>query len=107
MKIAVLEDEGDIAHLYTAILTDAGHDVRRVDQHDLDTIGDAEVVILDLMMPDVDGVEVLSWLHANKPDVRVVVASAIYQVPDVVRELAHVIVPKPMTPAVLLEAVDP
>lgn len=101
-----MEDDVDIARLYGAVLLEAGHKVWEVDQHDLEAIDGADVVIVDLMMPDVAGIEVLQVLVRHHPLARRVVASAMYQIPDDVRALAHVVLTKPFTVEDLLEAVS-
>lgn len=105
MKIAIVEDEPDIARLFEVVLTDAGHSVLRVDQHDLTPIADMDVMVTDLMMPDVDGEQVLEQVTARFPHVRTVVISARYEVPVHVREMADAVLSKPVTTGQLLEAV--
>lgn len=104
MKIAIVEDEPDIARLYTAILQDAGHQVWQVDQHNLEAIGDADTVIFDVMMPDVDGEQVAAILASHYPHVRKIAATAIYQVPARVSAIADVVLTKPFRAEDLLDA---
>lgn len=104
MRVALIEDETDIADLYREILTAEGHEVWWVDQHHLGDVGDADVVIVDLMMPDVGGGEVLEWLRAHS-NARRVVASAMFHVPSAVAQYADVVLTKPFTPSALLEAI--
>lgn len=104
MKVAVFEDNDDIARWYQAVLEDAGHLFTRADRLDLSSVDDADVAIVDLMMPDVDGEQILEWLAANKPDCRRVVATARWHPTRRVSELAHQILTKAFTYQQLLDA---
>lgn len=105
MRIAIIEDEPDIARLYTVILTDAGHQVWHVDQHHLEQVADAEIVIFDVMMPDVDGEAVAGYLALAHPEVRKVAVTAVFHVPPRVRTIADQVLTKPITPDELLDAI--
>lgn len=104
MKVAIIEDDATIAKLFSIVLLKAGHHVWQVDQRNLEAIGDAEVVVLDLMMPDVTGEEVLDVLAADFPHVRKIVITAVYQVPARVKALADVVLSKPIHNEELLAA---
>lgn len=107
MRIVVIEDERDVARLHRVILEAAGHTVIDVDQYSLPKVGeDVDVVVFDVMMPDVDGVDVAEWLSKYRPETWLVAATAVYKVPDRVIELADAIVLKPFRPDELVEAVE-
>lgn len=107
MRIAVVEDEDDIARFFEDLFAAAGHDVVRVDQHDITPIGDTDALIVDLMMPDVSGFQVLEQVTRQFPHVRKIVVSAKYQEPADVAELAalaDVVLTKPVDGEQLLGA---
>ena len=69
----------------------------------------ADLVLLDLRMPGLDGMEVLRRLRDAGNDVPVVIVSAHGSIPDVVAAMtlgAVDFLPKPVTPAGLREVVD-
>ena len=82
--ILVVEDEPTLRILMTRMFRDAGYEVTAVAsgaaglhaalgaQHDL--------VVLDLMLPDLSGEEVLRVLLAARPDARVLVVSSVSEV---------------------------
>ncbi len=70
-----------------------------------------DLVLLDLMMPDVDGYEVLSWIRADHedPDLPVVMVSALDDIDNVARCVeagADDYLPKPISPALLHARVE-
>jgi DNA-binding response OmpR family regulator len=82
--VLVVEDEPNLRLLLTRLLGGAGYEVSAAatgvaglnaalgDEHDL--------VILDLMLPDVEGEHVLHVLLANRPSARVMVLSSVTEV---------------------------
>jgi DNA-binding response OmpR family regulator len=78
--ILVVEDDKDIAGLVALHLRDSGHDVTVV--HDgangLDEAlsGRYELLVLDLMLPNVDGLELCRHVRAKKPDVLILMLTA-------------------------------
>ncbi|MBF0623511.1 MAG: response regulator [Magnetococcales bacterium] len=75
----VIDDDPVIRELLAAILVDAGHVVRGAadgrEGLDLFRAAPAEVVITDLLMPEVDGVAVIRELTEAHPDIRVIALS--------------------------------
>jgi DNA-binding response OmpR family regulator len=41
------------------------------------------VVLLDIMLPELDGLEVLRWIKKNKPEISVVLATARQEIGDI------------------------
>lgn len=79
-QILLVEDTASLSMLYQAVLTRAGHSVvcafslaearARCEQ------GSPRVVLLDLQLPDGDGLELLDRLRRESPDTRVIVITA-------------------------------
>src|ERR1700757_2194939 len=92
MQILVVEDEVGLAQHISRVLTEAGHEPTLV--HDGETaLGEAEAVhydliVLDVMLPGIDGFEVLRRLRAAKMDTRVLILTARGEVNDRVSGLA-------------------
>ena len=92
MRILVVEDEVRLAHHISRALLQAGHDPVVV--HDGETaLGEVQekkcdLIVLDVMLPGVDGFEVLRRLRTAKVDARVLILTACGQVSDPVSGLA-------------------
>src|SRR6476659_6578762 len=86
MEILVAEDEVRLAQHISRALTEVGHEPVMV--HDGETaLGKAELkrydlIVLDVMLPVMDGFEVLRRLRAAKMDTRVLILTARGQVSD-------------------------
>ena len=78
--ILVIDDEEVIRNLLTDILTEAGHKVIAVANAEeaLAKVKEApfEVVITDLMMPDMDGIQVLRKMKEKKPRLPIIMSTA-------------------------------
>ena len=91
MRILLIEDELGIADFVEKALRAAGHQVdactdgRDGERHALST--DVDLVILDRMLPGREGVEVLSGIRAVKPELPVIMLTALDGVDDKVRAL--------------------
>src|SRR5215471_47767 len=92
MRILIVEDEVGLAHYISRALLEAGHDP--VVAHDGETaLGEVqgkhcELIILDVMLPGIDGFEVLRSLRAAKVDSRVLILTARGEMTDRVSGLA-------------------
>ena len=83
LRFLVVDDNEDIRDVFCRLIERAGHDAATaVDGQDaVDTLQAEtfDVMLLDLTMPRMSGVEVVRWLRANPdvaPDLRIVVISA-------------------------------
>ena len=80
MHILVVEDERRLANLVRRALEEEGHvvDVAHDGAEGLDvaTATDYDLLILDLMLPHLDGIEIAKRLRAEKNDVRILMLTA-------------------------------
>lgn len=92
MIIALLEDEESIADLVKVWLTGAGYRVQHYATaaafRQSTAVRLADLAIIDRMLPDGDGVEVVKWFHAEAaPGTPVIFASALDSEQDIVAGL--------------------
>ncbi len=113
LKILVVEDEQTLAFGVRDALLHAGYEVEVA--HDGDGAlgaarrGDFDLIVLDLMLPGKNGLEVLRTLRDERKDVRVIILSAMSDERDVLKgfELgADDYVPKPFSPRELVARVE-
>ena len=79
MRILVIEDNGELRNLVRLALEGAGHDVVTA-SHGQEALGylnghKVDVVLTDLFMPEMDGIEVIAALRRQFPGVRIVAMS--------------------------------
>ncbi|NTU71298.1 MAG: response regulator transcription factor [Coriobacteriia bacterium] len=86
MRILVVEDEDSIASFVVKGLTAEGHAVSRAatvaEAITLGTTYEFDLILLDLILPDGRGEEVLKALRVSSPNVPVIVVSALGDVDD-------------------------
>ena len=86
MRILVVEDEDSIASFVVKGLTAEGHTVQRASNVSegiaLGTSYDFDLVLLDLILPDGRGLEVLKAIRVGRPDLPVIVVSALGEIDD-------------------------
>lgn len=80
LKILVVDDEPDALELFKELFSKQGHDVECVltGQKALDSVEKSiiDVVLLDIRMPQMDGLQVLDKLKQKKPELPVVMLTA-------------------------------
>ena len=111
-KILVVDDDRRINELLDDIFTMEGFEVYRAFDGEeaieiLDNVEDIRVVILDIMMPKIDGWEMLAYIKMHY-DVKVLMLTALGEEEDEVRGIrsgADDFVVKPFKRAILLERV--
>jgi len=90
-RILVVDDEESVARLLRDWLSSEGYQVRCANSYDQvreEMKGGAfDLVTLDIMMPGVDGLEVLCWLKERYPDVGVIMATAMGQLDSVLEAM--------------------
>ena len=111
-KILVIDDEEVVGKSCTRILEPAGYQVEyeTSPKKGLEKVesGAYDLVLLDLRMPEMDGVEVLKKIKEKRPETEVVIITAFSSVDTAVETLklgAKDYVPKPFTPEELKEVV--
>lgn len=69
-KILIVEDEDEIRSLYVGLLTGQGYHIFEAkngqDAYDLLVKGGYDLVLLDIMLPQMDGFEIIKKLQENK-----------------------------------------
>lgn len=80
MKIMVVDDEKNILMLYQSELEDEGYEVVAANSGkealELFDKEKPDLVTLDIMMPDIDGIQVLRQLKEKNPNVPVIMLTA-------------------------------
>ncbi len=113
--ILVVEDDADTATLFAEILTRGGYEVltSHVSMHAMTLIKklNPDVVVLDLMMPDVSGLEVLRYVRrepgcAATPVVIVTAKDLDWEVQEGLNAGATIYLTKPITMEALQAAID-
>lgn len=86
MRILVVEDEDSIAAFVVKGLSAEGHTVERAstaaDAVSLGVTYEFDLILLDLLLPDGHGLDVLKRIRAGRPEVPVIVVSALGEVDD-------------------------
>jgi two-component system OmpR family response regulator len=86
VRILVVEDEDSIASFVVKGLTAEGHAVERAataaDAIGLGMTFDFDLILLDLVLPDGNGLDVLKGVRSVRPDVPVIVVSALGETDD-------------------------
>lgn len=111
-KILVIDDEAIVRTSCQRTLAPEGYDVRLA-TNGREGIAFMEkekfsLVLLDLKMPDMDGIEVLNKIKTAWPDTKVVMVTGYSTVDTAVQALrlgAYNFIEKPFTPDTLLSAV--
>ena len=89
MNILIVEDEERIASFLAKGLTTNGYDVVHAPTgaRALVAAPNADVILLDLGLPDIDGLDVLDAIHRSAPDAQVIIVTARSEVVDRVEGL--------------------
>ncbi|MBP6940661.1 MAG: response regulator transcription factor [Syntrophorhabdaceae bacterium] len=91
MKVLLVEDESKVAHFISKGLEEEGYsvDVAQDGKKGLDCVGASayDIVLLDLMIPEIDGLELLKRMRASGIDTPVLIITAKSSKEDVVKGL--------------------
>jgi DNA-binding response OmpR family regulator len=78
-RLLIIEDDSNIADLVSRVALDAGYDVKAACTlkgiTELYESFQPHLILLDIVMPDMDGFEVLNYLHSKHSKSRVVIMS--------------------------------
>ncbi len=107
----IVEDDPAIRRLVEKLLSrkhirvDTAHDGRTAMQKL--SSGNYSVLVLDLMVPEANGFEIIEFIKREKLDVPVVVVSAVSQqaLTSLDRDVVKVVIPKPFDVAELTKAI--
>lgn len=104
MNILVIDDEPVIGELFKRCLGKEGHDVTVCDKGvpalDIISTGNLDLIFLDLMLPDLGGVEIFKHIRRTNEDTHVVIITGLYESDQVNMAMAYqpfVILKKPFT----------
>jgi DNA-binding NtrC family response regulator len=80
-RILIVDDEPVVTDVLGTLLRKQGHDVRTAPDAGsgraaIETEGAWDAVLLDVMLPDADGLEVLRWIRSREPDLSVLMITA-------------------------------
>ncbi|HYA31612.1 MAG TPA: NAD(P)H-dependent oxidoreductase subunit E [Thermodesulfovibrionales bacterium] len=109
-RILVVDDEPVVRKSCERILTPEGYEVESASNGN-EAIGKLgkdgyDLVITDLKMPDIDGLELIRWIRNSKPDTGIVVITG-YPSQESIKETLGLRIldylPKPFSPALLIE----
>ncbi len=99
MKIMIVDDELDYASLIAAFLQEQGHETIVLDYSpealDVYLEERPDLVLMDIIMPDVDGIEVSEDIIGLDPGARITLVTALGDFPDdmspVLRSQVHLL----------------
>jgi DNA-binding NtrC family response regulator len=80
-RILIVDDEPVVTDVLGTLLRKEGHEVlvapdAATGRRAVETVGPWDAVLLDLMLPDADGLDVLGWLRERDPDTAVLMITA-------------------------------
>lgn len=112
-KILVVDDAEFLRVRISKVLTGSGHQVIEADNGvsavDAYSSGHPDAVLLDITMPEMDGLAALKEIRASDPEARVVMLTALGQesiVLEAIKFGAKDFVVKPFQPERVLAAID-
>jgi CheY-like chemotaxis protein len=112
-QVLVIDDDGGVRVVLSALLRELGHTVRTaetaVDGIILMSPTTPDVVLLDLAMPGISGLDALTHFRHHYPDVPIIVVTGVLEADTLERaraEGAFDVLSKPFTLAGLAEMLD-
>ncbi|MBF9017542.1 MULTISPECIES: sigma-54 dependent transcriptional regulator [unclassified Oceanispirochaeta] len=112
MRVLIVDDETNIREIFVKLLAMEGIDCESAEngfaaQRIVENI-DIDIIVSDLKMPGMDGLELLAWLKEQSLDIPVIMISAFGQADDAVQALklgAYDYMVKPFDPDVLIHRI--
>ena len=116
--ILVADDEASYREMLSAMLTPAGYRVEtaRDGVEAINTLQSKafDLVLLDVRMPRVDGIEVLKRIKVQWPDIEVIMITGYHAITSSITSVAEAIktlgafdyIEKPFTPDAIIEVID-
>jgi len=113
-KVLVIDDDATVRAGIRRVLENAGCDVIEAEtgEADLDSFRNdrVDVTIVDIVLPDADGVETIAAMRWHEPDAKIIAISGfidgdVEALAEAKRQKANVALVKPFTGKVLVDAV--
>jgi len=108
--ILVVDDDPSVLEVRQLLLEALGHRVVVADSGekgvDLFVANSVDVVILDYLMPGMDGEETARAIREHHVSVPILLSTGCLEVPDRVQALVTAVIPKGAGPSVLIQALD-
>ncbi|TNF52976.1 response regulator [bacterium] len=113
-NVLVVDDEPVVLKSCERILTSEGYSVKTAsngqDAIDILQKEDYDLVITDLKMPEVDGIDLIKWVRGSKPQTGMIVITG-YPSQETIQDALNLgivdYLPKPFTPAILTDVTYP
>lgn len=113
-KVLVVDDSYYMRVVLKNLLTDAGHEVvgeagTGEEALSLADSKDPDLIMLDLILPDTTGLEVLKVIQKNKPEQHVIIVSAVGQdmvVEEAIQNGADAYIVKPFNEENVIQVID-
>ena len=112
--VLIVDDAVFMRNILRAIITDKGYTVVAEAASGIEAMKilhdqDPDIVILDIILPDANGLDLLESILTVSPQVKVVICSSISQEPIIKKALDHgakAFIQKPFTPEKVLAALE-
>jgi len=112
--VMIVDDAVFMRNILRAIITDKGYAVVAEAASGIEAMKilhdqDPDIVILDIILPDANGLDLLESILTAYPQVKVVICSSISQEPIIKKALDHgakAFIQKPFTPEKVLAALE-
>jgi len=114
LTVLIVDDAVFMRNILRAIIKDKGYTVIAEAASGIEamkTLHDhnPDIVILDIILPDVNGLDLLDSIHKVRPQAKVVICSSIGQEPIIKKALDHgakAFIQKPFTPERVLNVLE-